>query len=169
MTVEEKKEKFIETWGSIGSKWGITKTMAHIHALLLVEDKPLCANEIMERLSISGGNVNMNLRSLLEWELARGVQIEGNRKEYFVAEKDMMTIFLNIVRKRKEQELRPLQLMLEELLNQEKDTESQDEALNKTLKDMKFFADRADTILSSLTKSDKSWMLRGFNVFNKKP
>ena len=69
MTIQEGRDKFIQSWGALGTSWGINRTMAQIHALLLISPEPLCAEEIMEALQISRGNANMNLRALMDWGL----------------------------------------------------------------------------------------------------
>ena len=84
MTAQEKKDKFVQSWGSIGSNWGINRTMAQIHALLLISSKPLSALEIKEELKISVGNANMNIRALIDWGLVHKELIPGQRKEFFV-------------------------------------------------------------------------------------
>ena len=164
MTVEEKKQKFIETWGTLGPKWGINKTMAHIHALLIFECEPLCADEIMQHLKISSGNVNMNLRCLTSWELVKGVHKEGERKEYFIAEKDMWKIFSKIIKKRKEQELVPLQKMLNELSECKACTCEEEQKFHHTIDEMKVFADKADGMLENLINSENSWIMKGFKM-----
>ena len=69
MNLEEAKNKFIQSWGTLGSQWGINRTMSQIHALLLVSAEPLSAEDVMEQLNISRGNANMNLRALMDWGL----------------------------------------------------------------------------------------------------
>ena len=66
MDLQEGKEKFIQSWGALGSSWGVNRTMAQIHALLLISPEPMSAEEIMEELKISRGNANMNIRALIE-------------------------------------------------------------------------------------------------------
>jgi len=167
MTVEEKKQKFIETWGTLGPKWGINKTMAHIHALLIFQCEPLCSDEIMEHLQISRGNVNQNLRCLQSWELIQGVNKEGDRKEYFIAEKDMWKIFSKIIKKRKEQELCPLRAMLDELSSCTNCTTDEEREFQATIKDMKVFADKANGLLDNLVNSENSWIMKGFKMMTR--
>ena len=164
MTVEEKKQKFIDTWGCLGPKWGINKTMAHIHALLLFECQPLCADEVMNQLEISRGNVNMNLRCLVSWGLISGVSKEGDRKEYFIAEKDMWKVFTQIIKKRKETELEPLQQMLTELCAAPTDESADAIEFDKTICEMKLFADKADGMLDNFIGSENSWMIKGLKM-----
>ena len=67
MEFKEAKNKFVQTWGALGSQWGINKTMAQIHALLMVSNEPLSMEDIMEELQISRGNASMNIRLLILW------------------------------------------------------------------------------------------------------
>ena len=67
MKFEEAKNEFIQSWGKLGSSWGINKAMAQIHALLIISPEGLCTEDIMHELKISRGNASMNLRALMEW------------------------------------------------------------------------------------------------------
>ncbi|MBN8575241.1 MAG: HTH domain-containing protein, partial [Candidatus Kapabacteria bacterium] len=69
METSQAEQKFQELWGAIGTSWGVNRTMAQIHALLLFNESPLSTEEIMERLSISRGNANTNIRALIDWSL----------------------------------------------------------------------------------------------------
>ena len=89
MKYAEAREQLIRTWGQLSSSWGINRTMGQIHALLMMAPQPLTADQIIEELAISRGNVSMNLRSLIEWGLVHKIYITGDRKEYFEAEKDI--------------------------------------------------------------------------------
>lgn len=113
-TIEQVKEKFILHWGEMGSLWGINRTMAQIHALLFISDEPLSANEIMDELQISRGNVSMALRELIAWGIASRVHIKGERREYYTTEKDVWTMFRIIARERKKREVDPTISVLRE-------------------------------------------------------
>lgn len=113
---EEALEQFILLWGEMASAWGINKTMAQIHALLYAEAEPLDTDFIMKRLDISRGNANMNLRSLVQWQLAYKVHIEGKRKDFYTAEKDIWSIVATIVQERQEREVAPIRANLVECL-----------------------------------------------------
>ncbi|WP_367890018.1 GbsR/MarR family transcriptional regulator [Polaribacter batillariae] len=82
MELNEAKNKYIQTWGSLATSWGINKTMAQVHALLLVSTKPLSAEDIMKELQISRGNVNMNVRALMDWGIVQKEFVVGERKEF---------------------------------------------------------------------------------------
>lgn len=105
-TLQEARDEFIAEWGAIGSAWGINRTMAQIHALLLISPA-LTTDEVMDELKISRGNANTNLRDLVGWGLVRSVVRKGERKEYFEAEKDVWKIFGTIVRERRRREISP--------------------------------------------------------------
>jgi DNA-binding transcriptional regulator GbsR (MarR family) len=103
----EARDGFVAHWGAIGGAWGINRTMAQIHALLLVSTRPLSTDEVMEELRISRGNANTNLRDLVGWGLLRSVIRKGERKEFFEAEKDVWKMFCIIARERKRREIAP--------------------------------------------------------------
>ena len=107
-------ERFILFWGEMASNWGINRTMAQIHALLYAAEKPLDTDAIMQRLQISRGNANMNLHSLVNWNLVRKVHRPGSRKDYYVAEKDVWHITAQIIRERERREIRPVMQQLQE-------------------------------------------------------
>ena len=102
-------DEFVLLWGEMATQWGINRTMAQIHALLYASESPLDTDEIMERLQISRGNANMNLRALLDWNLARKTHQTGSRKDYFVGEKDVWTIATTIIEERQRREIKPVQ------------------------------------------------------------
>lgn len=105
---------FVRFWGEMASNWGINRTMAQIHALLYAVEDPLDTDTIMDRLGISRGNANMNLRSLLNWNLVRKVHLPGSRKDFYTAEKDVWEITLQIIRERERREIKPVVEQLQE-------------------------------------------------------
>ncbi|MBC03589.1 MAG: transcriptional regulator [Phycisphaerae bacterium] len=108
------KEAFISHWGEMGSSWGVPRSMAEIHALLFIEGRPLCADEIMDRLQVSRGNVSTTLRQLADWGIVTRVRLRGDRKDHFQAEQDVWTLLSLIVRARKRRELEPLLAALDD-------------------------------------------------------
>lgn len=105
--LEEIKDQFVSQWGVLGGQWGINRTMAQIHALLMVSSNPLTTDEVMEQLQISRGNAHTNLKELIQWRLVRSVFKKGERKEHFEAEKDVWKILRMVVRGRKSREIDP--------------------------------------------------------------
>ncbi len=114
--LQEARDRFIHFWGEMGSKWGVGKTMAQIHAVLMIGEEPLSTDDIMNELGISRGSANTNLRGLVDWGLIRRVFIKGERKEYFQSEKDVWNMFCRIARERKKREIEPVIDTLQECL-----------------------------------------------------
>src|SRR5689334_8003705 len=98
--LETARDEFVTQWGLMGSSWGINRTMAQIHALLMITPRAMTTDEVMAELKISRGNAHMNLRELVGWGLVRNLSRKGERKEYFEAEKDVWMMFCIIVRGR---------------------------------------------------------------------
>ena len=115
MDYKESQEEFIQLWGSLGSNWGISKAMAQIHALLLSIENPVSTDEIMEALTMSRSNANLNIRTLLDWGLIYRKSLAGDRKEYFVAEKDIWQVAVKIIKERRRREIEPLIKNLKDL------------------------------------------------------
>jgi hypothetical protein len=82
------RDEFVAQWGAMGSQWGINRTMAQIHALLMIALEPMSTDDVMAELLISRGNAHTNLKELVAWGLVRIVVKKGERREFFEAEKD---------------------------------------------------------------------------------
>jgi len=163
MDLIEAKAKFIESWGVLGSQWGINRTMAQIHALLMVAAKPLTTENIMEQLSVSRGNTNMNVRELIDWGLVEKVIIPGERKEYFTAEKDIWKVATMIMYQRKKRELDPMIKVLNQLSNIEGDKRNTEvKAFTDTVINIKKFAAQADKTLNTIIKAEENWFWSSF-------
>ena len=161
MTLEEGKEQFIQSWGTLGSSWGVTRTMAQIHALLLISHEPMSAEEVMEELKISRGNANMNLRALIDWGLVHKKLKSGERKEFFMAEKDMGEVVKNIIMQRKKKELEPMVKVLEEISKVEGE-EADAQEFRKVVKDIQLFSHKADSVLDTLIGAESNWLMSTF-------
>lgn len=161
MDIQEGKEKFLQSWGALGSSWGINRTMAQIHALLLVSPEALSADDVIGELKISRGNANMNLRALIDWGLVYKELKPGERKEFFVAEKDMWEVIKSIITQRKKKELEPMIRVLDELASVEANDPESEEFV-RVIKDIKVFSSKADSTLETLTKADSNWFIGTF-------
>lgn len=158
MQLAEAKAQFIANWGRFGTNWGINRTMAQIHALLLVSPDPLSADEVMEQLAISRGNANMNLRELIDWDLVQKVIIPGERKEFFTAEKDIWKVARQIVKERKKRELDLMIPVLKELSQVEGDKKDKAvKTFTDTIQNIRKFSEQADKTLDTMIKADEHW------------
>lgn len=158
MKLDEAKEKFVQTWGSLATSWGINRTMAMVHALLLISQEPLSTDDVMEQLVISRGNANMNIRELMDWGIVKKELKIGDRKEYFVADKDIWTVFKHIVKERRKRELEPVINSLESLKNVEDNTE-ESKAFKELMDNLLGVTTKANVLLDLAVKSDENWMM----------
>ena len=160
MQLAEAKAKFIADWGRFGTNWGINRTMAQIHALLLISPDPLSADEVMEELSISRGNANMNIRELIDWGLVQKVIRPGERKEFFSAKKDIWKVARQIVKERKKRELDLMIPVLKELSDVEGDRRDKAvKTFTDTINNIRKFSDQADKTLDTMIRADEHWFL----------
>lgn len=107
-------KKFIVHWGEMGTRWGINRSVAQIHALLYLSPKPLPADEIADTLAIARSNVSVGLKELQTWGLVRANQTLGDRRDHFETSTDVWELFRIIIRERKRRELDPTLAMLRE-------------------------------------------------------
>ncbi|MCB9225319.1 MAG: transcriptional regulator [Crocinitomicaceae bacterium] len=162
MKLEEAKMEFIQTWGAIGSAWGIPRSMAQIHALLLSSNEPLSTEDVMETIQISRGNVNLNMRELINWNLVSKQNKLGERKEFFSANTDIMDVAQNIVQERKKRELKPVLELLADLKQQKIQGKKEEvEHFNKMINELEDFIKQLDQL-------SEIWLRLKDNMFFKK-
>lgn len=151
MEYTEARNKFIQSWGALGSQWGINKTMAQIHALLMISEQPLSMEDIMDELQISRGNASMNLRGLMDWGLVYKEFKAGERREYFSAEKNVEDMAVKIARERSKREIKPALRILKEVSGI---TENNPEARQfiKQTGELYAFMEKADNVLDRVTR-----------------
>lgn len=99
--------QFVLHWGEMGGQWGVNRSVAQIHALLYLSDRPLNADEIGEKLGIARSNISNSLKELISWKLVRRVPVMGDRREHFEAEVDLWQMLTRIAEGRKEREIDP--------------------------------------------------------------
>lgn len=160
MKLPEARQQFISSWGAFGTHWGINRTMAQIHALLLVSPDPLTQDDIMEDLNISRGNTNMNIRELINWGLVERVILPGERKEFFTAEKDIWKVVKQIVKERKKRELEPMMQLLDKLEDVEGDKKDKKvKTFVDTVSSIKRLGLQADKTLDMMIKAEENWFV----------
>lgn len=159
MKLDEAKEKYIQTWGTFATNWGINRTMAQVHALLLAHGKALSTDEVMEELQISRGNANTNLRALMDWGIVKKELLKGDRKEYFFAEKDVWFLFKQITKERRKREIEPIVAFLEELKEIEDNESEEAKEFIKLLEDFGSVTNKINNIMDLAIKSDDHWLV----------
>lgn len=158
--VEQSKQKFIDTWGALGSDWGINKSVAQVQALLLVSEKALSTDEIMEALKISRGNANMSLRQLMDYGIIYKKVVAGERKEFFVAEKDVWKWAIRIAMMRKQKEINPVLAILKDLQEDTRaDKTTEGKAFNKMVDEIQSFTDQISTLADKVFESNRGELL----------
>ncbi len=107
-------QKFVLHWGEMGARWGISRSVAQIHALLMISPEPLAADEIAETLDIARSAVSTGIKELQGWGLVRIVHQMGDRRDHFATLDDVWEMFLLIMRERRRRELDPTVTVLRE-------------------------------------------------------
>lgn len=168
MKLSEAKAQFISSWGAFGTHWGINRTMAQIHALLLISPDPITQDDIMDQLNISRGNVNMNTRDLISWGLVERVLLPGERKEFFSAEKDIWKVATQIIKERKKRELDPMLKLLGQLEQVEGDKKDKNvKQFVDTVSNVRKLGTQADKMLDVMIKAEESWFVGSLFKFFK--
>src|SRR5690606_10290672 len=111
------QDRFVLEWGRMSSSWGINRTMAQIHALMLATGKAMTMDEVISRLHISRGNASMNLRDLTDWGIVHRFRKPGDRKDIYSGDDDVVSMFARVVRERKRREIDPTVSALHDCLD----------------------------------------------------
>jgi DNA-binding transcriptional regulator GbsR (MarR family) len=112
------QQKFILHWGEMGTRWGINRTVAQIHALLYISPKPLNAEEIVETLKVARSNVSNSLKELQSWGIVKLVHVMGDKRDHFESMKDVWEMFRMVLDERKRREIDPTLAMLRECISE---------------------------------------------------
>lgn len=160
--ISAQKKEFIDTWGDLTVTWGASKGMGLVHAALLTSPDPLSANTLIEDLDLSRGCVNMATNMLLELGLAHKVNIEGDRKDYFRAEKNPLSMFKAVLSYRREKELDPLIEVLSKLKATTPNCSESEEFCN-TVNGLLNFAMITNHTVDTVMTSDIKWLANEFD------
>jgi DNA-binding transcriptional regulator GbsR (MarR family) len=118
MNLSPTTEKFVLHWGEMGTRWGVSRTVAQIHALLYLSERALNAEEISDTLAVARSNVSTSLKELQGWGLVKVVHVMGDRRDYFAALQDITDLFRVIVEERKRREIDPTLALLRECVSE---------------------------------------------------
>lgn len=152
------QERFVMEWGRMSSSWGINRTMAQLHALLLITGKDLTMDEMIAQLHISRGNASMNLRDLTEWGVIQRYRRPGDRKDIYRSDDDIVQMFTRVVRERKRREIDPTVAAIKDCLALIPDSDTSDEAeiVRKRLSVLIEIFAIIDIVFSEVFRSDES-------------
>lgn len=160
MEFKEAKNKFVQSWGALGSQWGINKTMAQIHALLMISTEAVSMEEIMEELQISRGNASMNLRALMDWGIVYKEYKPGERKEFFIAEKDLDELAVKIAKERSKREIKPALKVLKEVSTIKTNKSEKEKHFVEQTGKLYDFVLKADNVLDKVTEYKDNWLAK---------
>lgn len=130
------QQKFILHWGEMGTRWGINRTVAQVHALLFISPNPIHAEEIANTLSVARSNVSTSLRELQGWGIVRVVHVLGDRRDHFESVKDVWEIFRIVAEERKRREIDPTLRVLRECVEELRSSGDSDAYTRERLESM---------------------------------
>ncbi len=135
------QQKFILHWGEMGTRWGINRTVAQIHALLYISPRPLHAEEIATTLKVARSNVSNSLRELQGWGIIKLVHVLGDKRDHFESMKDVWEMFRVVLDERKRREIDPTMAMLTECIAEAEKDEATDTYTEMKLRELHAFFD----------------------------
>ena len=133
------QQKFVLHWGEMGTRWGINRTVAQVHALLYLSPRPMHAEEIMETLGVARSNVSTSLKELQGWGIVRLVHVMGDKRDHFESLKDVWEMFRTVLDERKRREIDPTVHMLQECIADASAQPATDDYTVKRLRDLAEF------------------------------
>lgn len=139
MKLRPVQQKFILHWGEMGTRWGINRTVAQIHALLYISPTPLNAEEIAETLNVARSNVSNSLKELQGWRIVKLVHVLGDKRDHFESMRDVWEMFRVVLDERKRREIDPTVLMLEECIAEAAKDKEGDKHTEERLRDLHQF------------------------------
>jgi DNA-binding transcriptional regulator GbsR (MarR family) len=145
-TLSAGQSKFILHWGELGTRWGLNRTVAQIHALLYLSPEPLHAEQIATLLAVARSNVSNSLRELQGWGVVRVVHLMGDRRDHFEALHDVWDMFTVIVEQRKRREIDPTIAVLRECAMEIDRNTAEDKEARKRIRELLSFFEQANTV-----------------------
>ena len=135
MKLTETMEKFILHWGEMGTRWGVNRTVAQIHALLYLSEEPMDAESITETLGVARSNVSNSIKELQSWGLVTAVHVLGDRRDHFNSHKDLWEITRIIMNERKKREIDPTITMLRQCVMESGDDKKTSTVVKERIED----------------------------------
>lgn len=135
------QQKFILHWGEMGTRWGINRTVAQIHALLYISPKPLNAEDIVQALGVARSNVSTSLKELQGWGIVKLVHVLGDKRDHFESMKDVWEMFRVVLDERKKREIDPTLNLLRNCVSEAEKDEATDEYTEQKLRELADFFD----------------------------
>ena len=145
-------KRFILHWGELGTRWGLNRTVAQIHALLYLAPAPLTADRIAALLDVARSNVSNSLRELQGWGVVRVVHVLGDRRDHFESLKDVWDLFAVILEERKRREIDPTLAVLRECVAGTPETTPEGKEARKRIREMLAFFEETSALYEEFRK-----------------
>jgi DNA-binding transcriptional regulator GbsR (MarR family) len=156
-------ERFVLHWGEMGSRWGVNRTVAQIHALLYIAGRPMDAEEITTTLGVARSNVSNSLKELQAWNLARIVHLMGDRRDHYEVSTDVWELFKLIVAGRRQREIDPTIAVLREC-TQNPDFDREDEGTRQRLAETLEFIEIMNTIADEMLRMKPEVIMKTLGI-----
>jgi DNA-binding transcriptional regulator GbsR (MarR family) len=160
-------QQFVLHWGEMGNRWGINRTVAQIHALLYVSEKPLHADEICEALEVARSNVSTSLRELQNWGVVKIIHVKGDRRDHFETTKDVFEMFRIIMAERKRREIDPTIAILKSCIAEAEQAGESEAYTRKQLVAMQDFFEMGAQWFDQINKMGSGSILRAMKLGDK--
>jgi DNA-binding transcriptional regulator GbsR (MarR family) len=146
------QRKFILHWGEMGTRWGVNRTVAQVHALLFISPQPLNADDIVEALEVARSNVSTSLKELQGWGIVRLVHVQADKRDHFECLKDVWEMFRIVMDERKKREFDPTMHMLRECIAEAEKDKATDEYTEERLKELYGFFETTTTLYAQVRR-----------------
>ena len=146
------QRKFIRHWGEMGTRWGVNRTVAQVHALLYISPKPLNADDLVEALEVARSNISTSLRELQGWGIVRLVHVDGDKRDHFESLKDVWEMFRIVMDERKKREFDPTMQMLRECIAEAEKDKTTDEYTEERLEELQRFFETTTTLYAQVRR-----------------
>ncbi len=167
MKLSPVQQKFVLHWGEMGTRWGINRTVAQVHALLFLSPKPLNADEIVETLSVARSNVSTSLHELQSWRIVKLVHVLGDKRDHFECMKNVWEMFRIVLDERKRRELDPTIAVLEECMAEAAKDKEADKYTQERLRELHGFFQTTTAWYMQMAKLPASGLVKFLNAGDK--
>ncbi|CBJ41374.1 GbsR/MarR family transcriptional regulator [Ralstonia solanacearum] len=156
-------ERFVLHWGEMGTRWGVNRTVAQIHALLYLAGRSMDAEEITQTLGVARSNVSNSLKELQSWSLVRVVHVKGDRRDHFETSTDVWELFKLIVAGRRQREIDPTAVVLRECLDNP-DIEEADAGTRQRIEQTLHFIETMSTLADEMLRFKPETLMKMLGV-----
>lgn len=160
MALPKAVEHFVLQWGDLGGQWGVNRSVAQIHALLFLAERPMTAEDISTHLGLARSNVSNSIRELIGWKLIRRVPVFGDRRDHYEAEGDLWQMLTCIAQGRKEREIDPAIASLRQVLALANDDPKVSKVARSRLHELNDFVTTLDTWFGQMITLQPSTLMR---------